>query len=113
MITPPNPSIPTLGGTSSNKGTSNLRPVTSLKLKARPRGCMEQNSTVDKDKDRDPDKVKVRIKGMGMVEGMIKVKVKRGTGMRRGITKGEVGLVMWIWERRDKGFRIVSRARFT
>lgn len=119
MITPPNPSIPTLGGTSSNKGTSNLRPVTSLKLKARPRGCMEQNSTVDKDKDRDTDKVKVRIKGMGMVEDMIKVKVKvkRGMGMRGSITRREVGLVIWIWERKvmdkDKGLRIVSRARFT
>lgn len=84
---------------------------------------MEENSTAgkDKDKDRDTDIVKDRIKGMGMgmVKGMIKVKGKRGTGMRRGIIRREVELVIWIWERRDKGrdkdkgLRIVSRTRLT
>jgi hypothetical protein len=97
-----------LGGTSSNKGTS-----LKLKVKVRPRGCMEENSTVDKDRDTD----KAKDKRMGMVEGMIKVKVKRDTGMRRGIIRREVGLVIWIWERKvkhkDRGLRIVSRARFT
>jgi hypothetical protein len=99
--------------------TSNIRPDTSpslkLKVKVRPRGCTEENSTADKDKDRDTDKA--TDKGMGMVEGMIKVKVKRGTDMRRGIIRREVGLVIWIWERKvkhkDRGLRIVSRARFT
>jgi hypothetical protein len=114
-----------LGGISSNKdkGTSNISPAISLKLKfkVRPRGCMEENSTADKDKDRDTDRVKVRFKGMGIAEGMIKVKVKvkvkRGMSIRRGIIRREVGLVIWIWERRDrgkvKGLPIVSRARFT